>query len=436
MQKIQQQVLEFMSKYAMSSQQIDIAENARKFMAEMRRGLNGEENCSLRMIPTYFSPADSITPNKPVIVLDAGGTNLRVAAVWFDENNGVHIEDGKSSRMPGIRSEISYKDLFHEIALLVQPYLSRSDTIAFCFSYASIPTPERDGIVDEMGKQLKVKGIVGRSLANGLNSALRELGCEEKRIVVLNDSVSTLLGGALSAREGHYSGYIGFILGTGLNASYVEQTERIGKLHGCRSPKQMIINTESGDYNKFPRGKLDEEYDSTLMDSGLWQYEKMAAGRYQGGLTYTVIQKAITDGLFSVDFSRKFSGEKDLISRQIDEFLDSPNGSGILAGCCEGEESSDAITLYYIINEVFERAAKLATASLAAMMMQAGIGENPFRPVCITGDGSTFYKSKMFRRKLNYYVKQCMNDELGLYCRVNHVQDVNMIGSAIAGLSN
>lgn len=436
MQKIQQQVLEFMSKYAMSSQQIDIEENARKFLAEMRRRLNGEEDCSLRMIPTYFSPADSITPNKPVIVLDAGGTNLRVASVWFDENNGVHIEDEKSSLMLGMQSEISFKDLFHGIALQVKPYLFRSDTIAFCFSYASIPTPERDGIVDEMGKQLKVKGIVGKSLANGLNEALRKMGCEEKRIVVLNDSVSTLLGGALSARKEHYSGYIGFILGTGLNASYVEQTERIGKLHGCRSPKQMIINTESGDYNKFPRGKLDEEYDSTLLDSGLWQFEKMTAGRYQGGLIYTVIRKAITEGLLSADFSRKFSSVKTLVSRQIDEFLDCPNGSNILAKCCAGEESPDAIALYYLINEIFERAAKLVAASLAAMMMQAEIGEDPFRPVCITGDGSTFYKSKMFRKKLDYYVKQYMNDGLGLYCRINYVQDVNMIGSAVAGLSN
>lgn len=46
-----------------------------------------------------------------------------------------------------------------------------------------------------------------------------------------------------------------------------------------------------------------------------------------------------------------------------------------------------------------------------ARKFMAEIGENPFRPACITGDGSTFYKSKMFRKKLDYYVKQYINDE-------------------------
>ena len=435
MRKIQQQVQQFMSRYSMSSQQTDIEENARKFIAEMRRGLNGED-CSLRMIPTYYNPADKIKANERVTVLDAGGTNLRAASVWFDENNGTHIEDRVSTEMPGIRTEITDKDLFHEIALLIQTHLAKSETIAFCFSYASIPTPERDGIVNEMGKQLKVKNIVGKKLACGLNDALHEMGCEQKKIVVLNDSVSTLLGSVPLAPQKHYSGYLGFILGTGLNASYVENIKNIGKLRGSCSQNQMIIDTEAGNYDKFPRGVFDEEYDKTLMDFGLWQFEKMAAGRYQGGLIYFTVKKAIEDGLFSDRFGKKFSRAGNLVSRQIDEFLDQPDGDGVLAGCCAGEDPNDAVTLYYIINEMIERAAKMTTACLAAMMLQAQIGENPFRPACITGDGSTFYKSKMFQRKLEYYMKQCVNDQLGLHYRFRHVTDVNMIGSAIAALSN
>jgi hexokinase len=434
MREIQQRVREFLHAYAMDSSQFDIEENAWRFVDEMRRGLKGEAECSLRMIPTFFSPTDRIPTGRPIAVLDAGGTNLRAALVHFSETGEAHVERSSSRRMPGLDREINAEELFREIALQVKPCLGSCDTIAFCFSFASIPTPERDGIVDEMGKQLKVTDIVGQSLANGLNSALRSIGCNAKRIVVLNDSVSTLLGGALSAGEIPYGGYIGFILGTGLNASYVERTGRIGKVAAC-SIERMIVNTEAGDYNKFTHGVLDEEYDASLMDTGLWQFEKMAAGRYQGGLLRTVINRAIGDGLFPENFCRTFRLVKDLNSRAVDEFLGNPNGSGVLATCCEGAESVDAITLYYLIDEIMERAAKAAAACLTALMLQAEIGANPFYPVCITGDGSTFYKSKLFRGKLEHAMKQCAGDRMGLHYRFNHVPDANLIGSAIAGLT-
>ena len=42
---------------------------------------------------------------KKVIVMDAGGTNFRVAAVHFDKDKNAQIEDFKLHEMPGIEKE-------------------------------------------------------------------------------------------------------------------------------------------------------------------------------------------------------------------------------------------------------------------------------------------------------------------------------------------
>lgn len=435
MQMIKQRVRAFFKKYSMDYQSIDIAEQAERFAREMKRGLAGEGG-SLRMIPTFLGPANKLTANRPVLVLDAGGTNFRLAVVSFDETNVPRIEDYRACAMPGTNAELESEEFFRTIAHLILPVADRSDTIAFCFSYACEPTPDCDGIIAEIGKQLQVKGLVGEKLGDRLNEALSKLGyTRKKRILVINDSVATLLGGVAASGGCRYGGYIGFILGTGLNASYAEKLERIPKImSGYYSGEELIINTESGDYNGFPCGKLDDIYDATLIDPGTWRYEKMVAGRYQGGLALVVLRQAAKDGLFSIQFRNQIQAIKDLTSFQLDEFLDQPEGDNVLAKCCFGADSVDAVTAFYIIDALVERAAKLVAVNLAALMLQMNAGLNPLRPVCVTADGSTFYKSRLFRKKLDYYVKQSLNGQLGLYCKFNHVADVNLIGTAVAGL--
>ena len=59
---------------------IDTEELINKFVDEMEAGLDGKES-SLLMIPSYMSAEGTIIYNEPVAVLDAGGTNLRVASI-------------------------------------------------------------------------------------------------------------------------------------------------------------------------------------------------------------------------------------------------------------------------------------------------------------------------------------------------------------------
>lgn len=435
MQKIQQKVLSFLEKNNMDYRKFDIAENAQLFRDEMCSGLNGQPS-TLKMIPTYFNFSNRVKTGKKVIVLDAGGTHLRVALVSFGDDYAPVVHEFYVYDIPGSRNAVTSDEFFDFIARQVKPFCDKSDTIGFCFSYSIEPTEDMDGIVTELGKEIRIEGIIGQKIGESVKNALKRIGCDDnKRVIVVNDSVTTLLGGLIASQGSDFDDYIGFILGTGINASYVESTSNIHKLSTALGSGMMVINTESGAYGKFTQGLIDKAYDQTLNDPGNWIYEKMVSGCYQGGLYYTAFLKAAEAGLLSKHFESKLKSASFLTSKQIDEYVDFPDGDGFLTSCCADQESEDRITLYYLIHALVERSAKFVAANLAAIMLKTEKGRNPLKPVCITIEGSTYYNSRLFRDKLNFYIKQCMNDELGIYCKLNRVENANLTGAAVACLS-
>jgi hexokinase len=82
-----------------------------------------------------------------------------------------------------------------------------------------------------------------------------------------------------------------------------------------------------------------------------------------------------------------------------------------------------------------ERSAKLIAINLIAVVLKTGKGKDPTRPVCITADGSTFYKLKNFRQKLEHYLKIYLVDELNVHYEFVKADNSNLTGSAIAALA-
>ena len=432
-------VKDFLSRYGMYYENHSAYDLFQGFLGEMEKGLAGEES-SLKMIPTYLRDGRRIEAGKPVIAMDIGGTNVRIAAICFDSAGNPKVSDYQIHPMPGTREEISCSDFFRTIARYLKPVIDKSDLIGCCFSFATTPKADKDATVIAVGKQLKVKGLVGENVAEHLKKALAEEHMEDrKRIIVLNDSVAAMLGGETAHSDRRFSGHVGFIFGTGTNVCYVEKNGKIGKIRNADPDGEMIINVESCGYNGFRRGEIDREFDAMLLDYGRDQYEKMVSGKYQGGLILKVIQRAAADGLFSEGFEENAALLSDLSSREIDDFLNDPYGKSRLARCCPAEArgpKDDRRLLYPMIDAMNERSAFLCSIVLGAVIFKAGIGSNPCLPACVTAEGSTFYGSKNFRDKLNYFIKAFLNDELGLYPEFFRVSDATLIGTGIAGLTN
>ncbi len=425
----------FLKTYGMSAGDVDLEKNCRTFVNEMKSGLEGTG--SLLMIPTYIGMDKEIPLNEPIIAIDAGGTNFRVAVIHFDENKKLIIEDFKNYPMPGSKGEISKEEFFETMADYIEPVLYRSDKISFCFSYPAQIMPDKDGRLIMFSKEVKVRDVEGELLGKNLTEVFIKRGYSNvKSIIVLNDTVATLLAGRAASPDRVFDGYIGFILGTGTNICYVEKCKNIIKDPELASKEgSLLINIESGIYDKVPRGQIDIEFDNDTTNPGDHIFEKTISGAYQGGLTLAVIRRATKDGLFSTEASEKLNSIKELASKEIDDFLYFPYGDNVLAKCCL-KHDDDCTALFYLIDSIFERIARFVTFSLTAVIEKTGKGTDPLKPVCITADGSTFYKSKLFRSKLDYYIRTYTNEKKGIYCEFVKVDNGTLIGTAIAGLLN
>ncbi|MGH0053424.1 MAG: hexokinase family protein [Sphaerochaetaceae bacterium] len=405
------------------------------FLSEMEKGLVDEYSSSLKMIPTYTEVVNDIPKNEPVIVLDAGGTNFRTCLVTFDDEGTAQIEDFRKVSMPGVKNEVSAREFFSTFADEVERLIDKSDRIGFCFSYAAAITADHDGIPLVFSKEIKAPEVIGKPVGATLLAELSRRGYDvsRKKVAVLNDTVATLLAGQSARGEVPYSGYIGFILGTGTNTAYVEQNASIEKL-GLKNGKSQIINIESGNFDFCP-SELDREFFNATKEPQQYHLEKMISGAYLGPLSTLVIEKAIEDGVLSDTFKARFSKLGGINTTVMSNYLEMPfNGEYELVACCEGNQE-DAISLWMIIDALIARSAKLTAANLAATILKSGAGTDPRAPVCINADGTTFYKTEYLKKYTEYYLHMYLQLARRRYYRFVHIDDSPTLGAAIAGLS-
>ncbi len=285
----------FLRRHEMDSGRIALLRCTGEFLRAMRDGLAGLPS-SLLMIPTYLTAGMQVPAGEPVLVMDAGGTNFRIAQVRFSADGRAEIAGFRKFPMPGTRSPISCDAFFDALAgylLEFDPSISR---VGFCFSFPTEILPDRDGRILSFAKEVQVPDGAGRLIGVGINAALRARGAAEKRFCILNDTVAAMLACA-GGSVGRYSGMIGFILGTGTNTCYLESAAEIRKIGGGSG--QMAVNVESGCYSGLPRGDYDRELDAASQNPGDHLLEKMISGGYLGELITRTLRGAIREGLFS-----------------------------------------------------------------------------------------------------------------------------------------
>lgn len=435
MSDIVQKTADFLSRRGVDPATVDMHQLIDMFLSEMERGLAGDEGGSLKMIPTYTEIVHALPKNEPVIVLDAGGTNFRTCLVTFDDEGVAHIEDFRKVSMPGVKEEVTAQQFFSTFADNVERLIDKSDKIGFCFSYAAAITSDHDGIPLVFSKEIKAPEVIGKPVGASLLAELARRGYDvsRKKLALLNDTVATLLAGQAAPTSNAYSGYIGFILGTGTNTAYVEQNSAIGKLN-VADARSQIINIESGNFDFCP-SELDRQFFDSTKQPEQYHLEKMISGAYLGPLSSLVITKAIEDGVLSQTFAARYAKLGGVNTTVMSNYLEMPyNQEYELVACCDGN-TDDAIALWMIIDSIIARAAKLTAANLAATVIKSGAGTDPRHPVCINADGTTFYKTEYLKKYTEYYLHTYLQLERKRYYQFVRIDDSPTIGAAIAGLS-
>ena len=437
MSEVQEKVAEFLSSQGMYHGDIDMDAVCDAFLKEMEAGLGGKES-SLAMIPTYIETGKKTPADEPVIVIDAGGTNFRAAVVRFDKQGKAVIKNLRKKGMPGVEKEVSDNEFFDVLAGYIKDIAGQSKKVGFCFSYSCEITPDKDGKLLAFTKEIKAPQVVGQMIGENLKVALERAGLDaNRRIVILNDTVTTLLAGIAEAGDKQYDSFIGFILGTGTNTCYIEQNRNINKVQGLSADKEMIINVESGGFDKAPRGGIDERFDKSTRNPDKQKLEKMMSGAYLGPLCMDVIRSALEEGLFSSVAAEKLRAITQLDTKQISDYLAEPSAACSLPGEALFKASNyDKALMEALVEAMVERAAKLAAINLSAVVLKSDKGKNADKPLCIVAEGTTFYSVPGLREKVNEYLQEFLVGQKGRYYQIVQVENATLIGAAIAGLTN
>ena len=423
---------EFLLKYGMHYKTINMDKYLLDFASQMQAGLSGQQS-SLMMIPAFVSIKDTLPKDDTVIAIDAGGTHLRIGSLQILSGN-LSIVDFYKYPMPGAKTPITKDAFFNTLADYLEPIINKSDKIGFCFSNPVEILPNCDGKILGLSKEIRIDGSIGALLGESLNSVFHARGFGEKRIVVLNDTVATLLSG-ISANKKEYESYIGFILGTGTNVAYIEKCANVTKNNEVtKRAGHMVINIESGYYDGFDHGEFDAELDIASKEPGMCKMEKMISGAYQGNGIYRTVRGAIRDGLFSTQMAERFEKFDDFTLEQISTFCADIHGDNELSDLAATTEDKEI--LFEIIDANYERSAMFSAIVFGAILNHCDYGKNPSKPVCITAEGTLFTKSVLFRPKLDYYMKSYIQDKLGRYCDIISIDDSTLCGTGIAALHN
>lgn len=381
------------------------------FAREADLALRGEVS-SLQMIDSHLAlgRAGGSPSPAPVIVVDAGGTNLRVASVRLTEKEPVFLHMRKRE-MPGTHGAVS-ADAFHSAIAAeidaVRALEPQAAGVGYCFSYECKSLPDGDAELVAWSKQIEAPEVIGQRVGVEL---MRRLKDGPLPVVVLNDTVATLLAGAATESE-KYSGQIGFILGTGTNLASVENG--------------TIRNAETGECDKVPRTACDEAFDATLPDTGAALFEKMVSGAYLGGVGLALLNRAAADGLLA---GEGLAAVRTLSTCELDSFAagEAESANPLLTAI----RPEDMATAREIARAVVRRAALLTAAHLAAFVRRsAEAGRSPVR---ITADGSTYWKTRsvdfdgLVRQELAALAP-------GVPFDIFRIDEAPMVGAAVAAV--
>ena len=406
----------FLKSHGQDCSYVDTVAVMGQFLSDMDAGLKGKGG--LPMIPTYLMDVDrsKIKTGRKTILIDAGGTNFRSAIGYFDEDGRVVIENLKKTVMPASDRELSKEEFYAQIAKNIERLLPKATNIGFCFSYPVEMGADIDGVVGKFSKEVKAPEVVGTRVGVETLAACKQLDGVDRKIVILNDTVATLLGGMANTDE-KFSAYLGYIYGTGTNVCYIEDTANITKVPDLPSG-EMLINTECGTFDGFVRGDFDTACIARTADPERQLFEKMTSGKYLSEIMLEALSVAKTENVFAGNVAISPFALKDVSS-----FL---NGGEF---CCEFELEEDKAVAAEIFRELIRRAAKMGAIVNATLSIASC--RDVEKPVAIVCEGTTFHKLPYYREFFRRFLKSCFAKR-NIKFKILKGKELNLVGTLMA----
>ena len=407
---------EFLRAHGQSAENIDIETSLENFRRQMQQGLEGKGG--IPMIPTYLMNVDRsrIKTGVKQILIDAGGTNFRSAIGYFDEQGKVVIENLRKTTMPASDRLLSKSEFYNAIGTNINRLLSHGKNVGFCFSYPVDMNKDLDGKVVMFSKEVKAPEVIGTRVGQETLKACKQYDKTDRKIVILNDTVATLLGG-LALNSEPFSAYLGYIYGTGTNVCYIEDTSKITKVKGLPSGK-MLINSECGNFDGFQQGDFDKVTIARTAVPDKQLFEKMTSGKYLADIIYEALSVAERNGIFV--------GKTNIVPftlKDVSTFLTENTFRGLF------EDEQDMQLVKEICIELIRRAAKMGAIANSAMAI-ASCNDKTL-PVAIVAEGTTFNKLPHYREFFEEYLTEILGT-WGIKYKILQGEELNLVGTLMA----
>ncbi|SHE28912.1 hexokinase [Desulforamulus putei] len=267
----------------------DIWDIAMKFKKEISEGLSGKS--SLKMLPTFLQAPDG-GETGTFLAIDFGGTNIRLQLVELIGQGRFAIRKQQSFLLKDPSGAYDYTSqdataevLFDFIAKQIANLLEHAAAcpLGLTFSFPCRQIEANRAVLLNWTKGFKTSGVEGQEITGLLEKALAKKGLHNVNpVAIINDTTGTLLTAAYC----NPCADIGSICGTGHNTCYLEPNE-----------PPMIINMESGNFNKFPLTVYDRSLDRASEKPGEQLLEKAVSGRYIGEIARFILQDMARQGL-------------------------------------------------------------------------------------------------------------------------------------------
>ena len=364
------------------------------FRQDMRLGLAGSPDSSLRMLPSYLGLPTG-EERGDYLALDFGGTNVRVLLYRLEGNGRYEVLShvAKPLKVDGvydfIGAQATGEEMFDFLAGLVNEAVSADHVTPYLlghtFSFPSSQTNINDARLIIWTKEFAARGVEGEIVNELLRAALVRQGLTNVTPnAVINDTVAVLL----SAAYVHGDTKIGAIYATGHNTCYLEPYV------GMAQPP-MIINMESGGFRKLLPNRFDAALDEVSEKKGEQRLEKMVAGRYMGALFGMALAELMGKAGRAYDFT-----SIDL-SRMLEDTGEKAQAAATIVETVTGEmlSAEDAVRVRGLARAIVARSVRLIAATFVGTLWQiAGSGE--IRRQHIAVDGAVYEKMPLVKENL------------------------------------
>ena len=356
-----------------------IADNLHtKIIEDMQKGLS-TGNADQAMIKAGSAAVRTIHDGETAIVIDAGGTNFRSSLVTKTQD-GISISHFEKTSMPAIDRELNKTEFYKAIADNISRLKGLSDKISFCFSYAMEITPDGDGKILRFSKEIKAEQAVGNFIGKELSEELKRQGWNSiKKINVLNDTTALLLSSFADQTNKKGGTHLAYILGTGMNSAYISNNTIIVTECG------MFSNLKQSDFDLIVTGRTTQPENSII--------EKMSSGAYLGDIAFEMLKAAHKEGLFSSAFVLPAA----FATKDFDAYFLKD----------ENQLSEDEKIVKELLFTIITRSAYLSAETIYAAILCAD-KEKEEIPVCITCNGSTFWKTPLLKQTAEARLKSLL----------------------------